>query len=230
MIVSEPPALWKGCEPEKDLWRLMAHDETYVAVLRFLLAGIFVALAAWTALSQRRKARQGDLRAEEVRRQMLAFREALYREACSPGAADQVTGVFIETGRELTTKFLAASPDGAVRRFYSDGESMVLSPTVGDARLRSTFEPVFASAKALIAAAEPFLGELSAEEIHPLPAPGKVRLVILSSRGAYVSEESETSLENRTSRFWPIHQAARDLEAAISRAQDERTEYLTSLR
>jgi hypothetical protein len=194
-------------------------SDKIILLLLLLVAGLSLVQWVWNALSDRRKARQGDQLAEEVRSQMLAFRERLYREALAQGAEDEVTGAFIETGRELVSQFLAAYPDGMVRRFYTDGKSLTLAPGSPDS-LRLALEPVGAAAKALVATAASFREELPTQEMSPvLPEPGRVRLVLLTSRGARMAEESEAALQSQSSRFFPIYRAARELEIAISHAQ-----------
>lgn len=165
---------------------------------------------------------------EEVRQRVLALRETLYAgpepaaAADSAGGAPQrITGVLLETGQEATTKFVAAYADGSVRCLYTDGEGVTVEPPPQDDPQWPLLAPVLAAAQAVIAAAAPFLGDFTPEAGRPLPPPGRVRMVLLTTAGIRAAEENEHALESRTSPFWPIHQASRTLEAAISRARDD---------
>jgi hypothetical protein len=171
---------------------------------------------------------QRQRQAEEVRQRVLALRETLYAGPGPATAADatadgpqRITGVLLETGQEATTKFVAAYADGSVRCLYTDGEGVTVEPPPEDDPQWPLLAPVLAAAQAVVDAAAPFLGDFAPESGRPLPPPGQVRMVLLTTAGIRAAEENEHSLESRTSPFWPIHHAGRTLEAAISRARDD---------
>lgn len=179
---------------------------------------------------ERWRERQRAAQEDEVRSGILALRDDLYDAPDGEGLPDRIAGVLVEAGQEVTSKFLAAYADGSVKGLYTDGEMVTIDPDRVDRLLRPVFEPAFAAATALVAAAEPFVGDFAADEGRPLPGRGRVRLVLLTPGGVRAVEESEAALESRTSRFWPIHQAARELEAAIGRAREDRARLLAELR
>lgn len=136
-------------------------------------------------------------------------------ELPGPEAIDQVLGVLIETGGEITSSFLTGYADGYAQILYSDGEAIHANPAYGNPIERRAKDPVAPLAKTLVAAAQPLVEEVPLEESRSLPGPGRVRLVLLTPGGVRAWEETEAALQARASRLWPIHQAGKELAAAL---------------
>jgi hypothetical protein len=179
--------------------RLLPKSSTVImALVLAIIAAGAAAPAATRALASKPPHRLTSHGRAEVypglRKLALGMTPRLLGIKITPGGA-QPYGILMETGYPTGVATLTAFSSGDASLYYSTGGGVIGG---------IAHETVRAAARQLVASSHDFLPAMVKTTAYPLPALGQTRFYVLTTKGIYTAEASETDLGMRQSKLSPL--------------------------
>jgi len=137
----------------------------------------------------------------------------------TPTPQNSVWGLLMETGYPEAVATLVVIADGTVSLYFSNGGGIIGA---------GQHETVAESARALLASAPGFLGQMGKTADFPLPKPGDTRFSVLTFDGFFTAEAPEERLGDGGLPLSPLFYRAQDVITQIRLSEKGRGEPVTS--
>jgi hypothetical protein len=169
-----------------------------IAIVLAIIVGGAAALAATRAVASKPPHRLTPQERAEVyaklRKQALRMTPRLLGIKTTPDGV-QPYGILMETGYPEAVATLTSFSSGDASLYFSKGGGVIGG--IGH-------EPVRAAARQFVASSHDFLPAMVKTTAYPLPVVGQTRFYILTTKGIYTAEASETDLGMRQSKLSPL--------------------------